>query len=208
MVKFDFDLSHRMPDLDMQDPVVVSTTSKGEPVVAYVNEYNGRQYAHIRSLYQGHRGEWRPGKGISFLRDEMTDILTRLVERFAEDEPKAQPSQETRAIAQAALDRAKNNGLPITSPTAKTNGGVAEAFRKRAKQITNGEVDPDAPVDPVWREFMILVGQLSPENLSCDGELNRGQIAMRKSAIMKKWRVLEKKVGRLVTEDEVWRNAR
>jgi len=52
--------------------------------------------------------------------------------------------------------------------------------------------------------FVDLAGRLSPENLSCDGELSRGQVKARYAAIMKEWKALEKEAGRTVTEDETW----
>ena len=54
------------------------------------------------------------------------------------------------------------------------------------------------------REFESLANQLSPENLHCDGEISRAEAGRRYKRIMKRWRELEKAVGRKVSEDEVW----
>lgn len=52
--------------------------------------------------------------------------------------------------------------------------------------------------------FIGLAARLSPENLSCDGELSKSQIKARLSAIRKEWTALEKQAGRKVSEDEPW----
>lgn len=57
----------------------------------------------------------------------------------------------------------------------------------------------------ILRQFQHLVLQLSPENLSCDGELSRRQIQSRHAAIIREWKALEKQVGRRVSLDEIHR---
>ena len=51
--------------------------------------------------------------------------------------------------------------------------------------------------------FDSLICRLSPENLSCDGEISRTQINRRLADIRREWKVLEKQFGRKVTEAEV-----
>lgn len=57
-------------------------------------------------------------------------------------------------------------------------------------------------------EFLAAFGQLanrlSPENLHCDGEISRAQAMKRKKQILQEWDALEKKVGRQVTESEIY----
>ena len=53
-------------------------------------------------------------------------------------------------------------------------------------------------------KFLNIATALSPENLSCDGELPRNRIAVRRRTLMEEWRKLEVDAGRKVTEDEVW----
>jgi hypothetical protein len=48
-----------------------------------------------------------------------------------------------------------------------------------------------------------LCAELSPENLSCDGELSRTAINQRLRAIRGEWKEIEKKLGRKVSEDEI-----
>jgi hypothetical protein len=66
--------------------------------------------------------------------------------------------------------------------------------------------DKDAKLPETEDEYMnwfaSLSGELSPENLSCDGELNRTQINAKLRKIRGEWKQLEKRFGRKVTEDE------
>jgi hypothetical protein len=92
----DFDFSHRMFNFNMNNPSVICTNSKGEPVVAYDGTHEGRHYAHIRTLYKNGKNEWCPGKaGITFPREEMNSILERLIERFAAEDTTEQRQRNT-----------------------------------------------------------------------------------------------------------------
>ena len=53
-------------------------------------------------------------------------------------------------------------------------------------------------------KFKSLSSMLSPENLSADGELSQSAVRKRKRFLLSEWKRLERKVGRVVTEDEVW----
>lgn len=46
--------------------------------------------------------------------------------------------------------------------------------------------------------------QLSPENLSCDGELNKTQIRAKKSKINKQLKFLFKEYGRIISQEEAF----
>ena len=54
-------------------------------------------------------------------------------------------------------------------------------------------------------KFIQVAGDLSPENLTCDGELSPAQVSRKHKELMSEWRELEREAGRKVTEDEVWR---
>ena len=58
--------------------------------------------------------------------------------------------------------------------------------------------------DTYISRFKGLSSLLSPENLSADGELPQGKIRQRRRMLLKAWKNLEEKVGRKVTEEEVW----
>lgn len=60
----------------------------------------------------------------------------------------------------------------------------------------------DGSEDQIWAMFDDLVCRLSPENLACDGEISASQINKRHAQIMREWKVLEKKLGRAVSQDE------
>ena len=53
-------------------------------------------------------------------------------------------------------------------------------------------------------KFSRLACSLSPENLTCDGELSNAQVRIRHRQLMKEWGALEREVGRTVTEEETW----
>jgi hypothetical protein len=53
-------------------------------------------------------------------------------------------------------------------------------------------------------KFKGLSSMLSPENLSADGELPQSAVRKRKRFLLSEWKRLERKVGRVVTEEEVW----
>jgi len=53
-------------------------------------------------------------------------------------------------------------------------------------------------------KFMQLSCELSPENLCCDGELSHSQVIKKLARLRKEWAVLERRVGRKVSEEEVF----
>lgn len=52
--------------------------------------------------------------------------------------------------------------------------------------------------------FMRLACELSPENLHCDGEISNAQAATKKRILLGHWKLLEKEVGRVVTEADLY----
>jgi hypothetical protein len=56
----------------------------------------------------------------------------------------------------------------------------------------------------IHERFINLACDLSPENLSCDGEASQSYITQKIGRINREWKALEKQIGRTVTEDEVW----
>jgi len=59
--------------------------------------------------------------------------------------------------------------------------------------------------DETMKEFLELACNLSPENLSCDGELPTSEIRKRKKRLISAWHILENNVGHKVSEEDVWR---
>lgn len=58
--------------------------------------------------------------------------------------------------------------------------------------------------EEIFNEFRRLVCELSPENLYCDGEISQSQAQVKYKNLMREWLALEKKLGRSVSEDEIW----
>jgi hypothetical protein len=59
--------------------------------------------------------------------------------------------------------------------------------------------------DEIMQQFVSLSCQLSPENLTQDGEIrNKSIIQKRRNAILNRWRNLEISAGREISESEVW----
>ena len=56
----------------------------------------------------------------------------------------------------------------------------------------------------IKRRFSELTGELSPENLCCDGELRGSALTRKANKLRAEWLSLENKVGRKVSEDEVY----
>lgn len=56
----------------------------------------------------------------------------------------------------------------------------------------------------IWNEFDYLVGALSPENLTCDGERSRSEVQKELKRLKGRWARAEKALGRSVDEHEVW----
>jgi len=56
----------------------------------------------------------------------------------------------------------------------------------------------------IMRDFDGLECELSPENLCCDGEASQGYINQKMRDINKRWKALEKELGRLVSEGDAY----
>ena len=54
----------------------------------------------------------------------------------------------------------------------------------------------------IREDILQCYSQLSPENLSCDGQLNKTQIRAKQSRLYKELKYLFKEYGKIVSEDE------
>jgi len=64
----------------------------------------------------------------------------------------------------------------------------------------------NTPLSPEMKDaFSSLACRLSPENLSCDGELSRSEVNRRWKALTAQWKALERQAGREVDESELYR---
>lgn len=71
--------------------------------------------------------------------------------------------------------------------------------RRAAIAAQKGELTPE-----IKREFVSLASQLSPENLSWDGERSATETRKAAARLNRRWNELEKEIGRQVTESEAW----
>jgi len=67
-------------DLNAKQLTVVGSKngSGSDLVVAYTNEFNGKPYFHIRTVWQDDHGKWCPGEGLSVDPANAKSILTAL----------------------------------------------------------------------------------------------------------------------------------
>lgn len=65
-------------------------------------------------------------------------------------------------------------------------------------------VKPTRPEVEIMRDILRVYGGLSPENLSCDGELSSTQIRRRAANLRSRLRELEQEFGRKVSEEEAY----
>ena len=70
------------------------------------------------------------------------------------------------------------------------------------KRIFNPDAKMPETEEELWDALDSLCMELSPENLSCDGELNRSEINVKLRAIRGEWGEIEKKLGYMVSEAE------
>jgi hypothetical protein len=72
---------------------------------------------------------------------------------------------------------------------------------KRAPQVKR----PDAEI---MRDILGVYNELSPENLTCDGELSQSRVRARYRALQAQLGRLQRELGRTVTETEAYASAR
>ena len=74
------DTSAMARDLNAKNVVVIGRRNgpDSDLVVCYRNEFKGKNYFHIRTVYQNDSGKWAPGKGISVDPANAKNILTQL----------------------------------------------------------------------------------------------------------------------------------
>jgi hypothetical protein len=63
---------------------------------------------------------------------------------------------------------------------------------------------PKRPDAEIMNDIESCYNQLSPENLTCDGECSRSEVARRRTAINARLKVLFAEIGRKVSEDEAY----
>jgi hypothetical protein len=96
----------------------------------------------------------------------------------------------------------------ITSGNFMTMKSLLEVMKVQASTAYETPVRAERQLkDLTEDEFGALsrvFSQLSPENLTCDGELAPSRVRQRKAALDKQWAALEEEHGSKVTEDQAW----
>ena len=100
------------------------------------------------------------------------------INKILEQNSKPQPEKDTRSFLERRIARSK-------------------IFRTSARMPENEE--------EAMEMFLTLSCELSPENLSCDGEASRAHINAKLKEIHGAWKELEDLIGKTVLEDDVWR---
>lgn len=86
-------------------------------------------------------------------------------------------------------------------------GQVRRCIKCNPRQTRMKEIGLD---EQQMNQFIELADALSPENLSCDGELSSEEIQVKQKRLIRKWRFLEKITRKRLTISEVekWRKDR
>lgn len=74
---------------------------------------------------------------------------------------------------------------------------------KIVKKLTAARATKTSLPDKYAKLFLSLFNDMSPENLSCDGELSRAEQRARLRRIEQEWKRLERQVGRKVSYNEI-----
>jgi hypothetical protein len=58
--------------------------------------------------------------------------------------------------------------------------------------------------DAIMGDLFALATELSPENLTCDGELSSAEVAQKEQRLLTSWHALEDELGYKIEQEEVW----
>jgi chemotaxis protein histidine kinase CheA len=109
----------------------------------------------------------------------------------AKAKTKDTPKKEVKKAAPKAKAKA--------APKVKTPAAPKKSVEKKT---ATADIKPLTKVS--LRKFDALLVQLSPENLTQDGELSKTATAKRKTSLTKQWKALEAVIGRTVSEEEIF----
>lgn len=85
-----------------------------------------------------------------------------------------------------------------------TKWKVAKSLCRPADDSEAPKARAKRPEAEIMDDILMVYGQLSPENLSCDGELPRRLVQRRYADLQRQLRALETEMGRKVTEGEAY----
>jgi hypothetical protein len=115
------------------------------------------------------------------------------------------PVPGSRAALEAEIARLKSENAalkrkPRPAPVGDNGHRDPLAARFAAK--------PKRPEAEIMRDILGVYNELSPENLTCDGEFRAAQVRSRYRALQGQLAKLFREIGRTVSEDEAFKSAR
>jgi len=81
---------------------------------------------------------------------------------------------------------------------------IKPSTMRELKETLRVKLEGVTPEDELWASFLSLATDRSPENLTGDGELSGYAVRARLQKINREWKELEGRLGREVSEEEVW----
>lgn len=113
----------------------------------------------------------------------------------------------TKALVKTCENRGNGKGSFVGAGWRVPYGMMRPASEREIQQNRIFVNEPIAQPNEkeILSEINGIYCQLSPENLSCDGELSRNQITIRYRALQSKLQALFTKLGRTVSEGESFR---
>lgn len=109
-------------------------------------------------------------------------------------------------------DHGHGRGVMATSHVKRVTNWRANLINRITETISDLKRRiPQTPPQPkrmneneIKQRLMKLTSDLSPENLTCDGELSQRDWRAKEKRILAEWAELETQLGRKVTQNEVW----
>jgi len=89
----------------------------------------------------------------------------------------------------------------------KVPPSLCQPFNGVAPVVSVEAPKPKRSESEIMKDILGVYGCLSPENLTCDGELSYTQVRRRAASYRRQLKELFKEIGRTVSEDEAYRTA-
>lgn len=140
--------------------------------------------------------------------DELREVGKALNRRFRALQPSAaqsgfKPGDPVEFDARGQTLRGKVKKVNEKSVSVVPDGGGAE-WRVGPSLLRPAKPAARRPEPEVLDEIKGVYAQLSPENLTCDGELARGEVVRKERQLRSKLESLFAEIGRRVSEDEAY----
>jgi hypothetical protein len=95
-----------------------------------------------------------------------------------------------------------SDGRTFKFPASSVTNVIQKNTGRRAAIASQKSREP--LTEEIKSEFVTLACQLSPENISCDGERSRADVRKATAVINRKWAALEARIGQRVSESEAF----